>query len=105
MWKGIQDNIYEGQRADEGDGIISRVFRLKLKALEEEIIKDSIFGPKVVNMRVIEFQKRFPRRTHAHYLTTVNCNENAQQVDLIVSAEIPQVQKKPFGTSTPDETK
>ena len=32
MWKGIQDNIYEGQRADEGDGIISRVFRLKLKA-------------------------------------------------------------------------
>ena len=56
-------------------------------------------------MRLIEFQKRFPRHTHAHHLTTVHCNENAQQVDLIVSAEIPQVQKKPFGTSTPDETK
>ena len=56
-------------------------------------------------MRVIEFQKRFPLRTHAHYLTTVKCNEKAQKVDQIVSAEIPQVQKHPFETSTTDEPK
>ena len=57
MWKEIQDEIFEGQRADERDDIISRVFQLKLKALEEEIIKDGIFGARVANMRVIEFQK------------------------------------------------
>ena len=91
MWKEIQDELFEGQRADERDDIISRVFQLKLKALEEEIIKDGIFGARVANMRVIEFQKR--GLPHAHMLIILqqrHAIKSAQQVDQIVSAEIPQ---------------
>ena len=90
MWKEIQDEIFEGQRADERDDIISRVFQLKSKALEEEILKDGIFGARVANMRVIEFQKR--GLPHAHMLIILHQRHAikiALQVDQIVIAEIP----------------
>ena len=45
---------------------MSRVFQLKLQAIEEEILKDGICEARTANMRVIEFQKR--GLPHAHML-------------------------------------
>ena len=90
MWKEIQDELLPGQKAEDRPDLVSRVFQLKLQAQEEEIIKDGIFGARMANMRVIEFQKR--RLPHAHSLYILqerHAIKGAQQVDEIVSAEIP----------------
>lgn len=58
MWKEIQGELLQAQRAEDRPDLVSRVFQLKLKAMEEEIIKHCIFGARIANMRVTEFQKR-----------------------------------------------
>ena len=63
---------------------------MKLLALEEEILKDGIFGARIASMRVIEFQKR--GLPHAHILIILlrrDAITNAHKVDQIVKAEIP----------------
>ena len=89
-WKEIQENLEEGQKAEDRPDLVERVFQLKLEALEEEILKKGIFGAKIANMRVIEFQKR--GLPHAHMLIILqkrHAIRTAEQVDEIVSAEIP----------------
>ena len=90
MWKEIQDELLPGQKPENRDDLISRVFKLKLTALTEEILKNGIFGARVANMEVIEFQKR--GLPHAHMLIILQPRhsiKSAEKVDQIVSAEIP----------------
>ena len=90
MWKEIQDELLQGQKAEDRPDLVSRVFQLKLQAMEDEIIKDGIFGARVANMRVIEFQKR--GLPHAHMLLILQQRHSiktAQHVDQIVKVEIP----------------
>ena len=88
-------------KAADWPDLVSRVFQLKLKALEEDLLKDGIFGARIANLRVNEFQKReFP---HAHMLIILQQRHaivDAQQVDQIVSAEIPP---HPSTIHDPDE--
>ena len=66
------------------------MFQLKLQALEEEILLNGICGARVANMRVIEFQKK--GLPHAHILIILqerHAIKSAEQVDAMVSAEIP----------------
>ena len=89
-WKEIQENLEEGQKAKDRPYLVEPVFQLKLDALEKEILKKGIFGAKIANMRVIDFQKR--GLPHAHMLIIVqkrHAIQTAEQVDEIVSAEIP----------------
>ena len=65
-WKEIQDELLPGQKAEDRPDLSSRVFQLKLQALEEEILENGIFGARVANMRVIEFHKK--GLPHAHML-------------------------------------
>merc|ERR1712082_11685 len=58
--------------------------------MEKENIDDGILGKRVANMRVVEFQKR--GLPHAHMLIILqqrHAIKSAEQVDEIVSAEIP----------------
>ena len=58
MWKEIQDELLQGQKAEDRPDLVSRVFQMKLQSLGEEILKGGIFGAMIANMRVIEFKKR-----------------------------------------------
>ena len=57
-WEEIQNEFLFGQTAVDIPDIVSRIFRLKLKAMLDMIIGNSILGKVVAHMYVIEFQKR-----------------------------------------------
>ena len=97
MWKEIQDELLPGQKAEDRPDLVDRVFQMKLLAIEEEIYKNGIFGVKVSNMRVIEFQKR--GLPHAHMLIILSKRhkiQNAEDVDQIVCSEIPPLPETIF---------
>ena len=39
MWKEIQDELLPGQKAEDRPDLVSRLFQLKLKAIEEDLLK------------------------------------------------------------------
>ena len=89
-WKEIQDQLLPGQKAEDRPELITRIFKLKLQAIEEELYKNSIFGRRIANLWVIEFQKR--GLPHAHILIILHPDDkpkSSEQVDKMVSAEIP----------------
>ena len=57
-WCEILEAPKPGQLPQDRPDIIARVFKMKLKILEDDIIKNGIFGRRVAHLRVIEFQKR-----------------------------------------------
>ena len=89
-WKEIQEQLLPAQKAEDRPDLIARIFKLKLQALEEELYKNGIFGRRIANLRVIEFQKR--GLPHTHILIILHPHDNlksSEQVDEMVSAEIP----------------
>ncbi|XP_017239700.1 uncharacterized protein LOC108212487 [Daucus carota subsp. sativus] len=78
--------------------IISRVFRLKLEQLTNDIKKKSHFGKCVGVMYVVEFQKR--GLPHVHMLVWLDGPSKKflkENVDKFVSAEIPDPDIDPLG--------
>ena len=89
-WKEVQENLLPGQKAEDRPDLIARMFNLKLKAIEAELYNDGILGRCGAHLRVIEFQKR--GLPHAHILIILHERDRiktVEQVDQIVSAEIP----------------
>ena len=81
--------------------LINRVFKLKLKAIMDDIYAKKIFGNVEANMYVIEFQKR--GLPHAHILIIMKDDSkprNTEDYDRIVSAEIPDIKKHPQAYET-----
>ncbi|XP_022883704.1 uncharacterized protein LOC111400528 [Olea europaea var. sylvestris] len=74
--------------------LIARIFRAKLEELKNDLYKENIFGSVVAHIYMIEFQKR--GLPHAHLLLIFNSAQKiccAEQVDMIVSCEIPDKNK------------
>ncbi|XP_022856844.1 uncharacterized protein LOC111377922 [Olea europaea var. sylvestris] len=74
--------------------LIARIFRAKLEGLKNDLYKENIFGSVVAHIYMIEFQKR--GLPHAHLLLIFNSANKiccAEQVDMIVSCEIPDKNK------------
>lgn len=65
-WPEITLAILEGQAPNDRPDIIVRVFHMKLQQLLNDIRSDSIFGPTLVILYSIEFQKR--ELPHVHIL-------------------------------------
>jgi hypothetical protein len=81
--------------------IINRVFKLKLKAIMDDLYKKQIFGSVKSNMYVIEFQKR--GLPHAHILIIMEDEykpRTTDDYDLIVQAEIPDKKLHPKAYET-----
>ncbi|KDQ53685.1 hypothetical protein JAAARDRAFT_136560, partial [Jaapia argillacea MUCL 33604] len=57
-WKEIQDELLPGQTASDRPDIVARVFKLKAKALLEDIRTNGILGKVVAHIHTIEFQKQ-----------------------------------------------
>ena len=96
-WPEIRDALLPGQSASDQPDLITRVFNLKLKAILEDLVKNGVLGKCVAHVYAIEFQKcGLP---HAHMLIFLdhNCKfEEPDQVDLCISAEIPDPETHPM---------
>ena len=95
-WPEIQENLLPHQNASDRPDIVSRVFTLKLKELLDDLLERHVLGHVTAFVYTIEFQKR--GLPHAHmvlFLTDTDKPRTAQDVDCLVSAEIPDPQVQP----------
>jgi hypothetical protein len=89
-WPEIRRHVPPGGEASYYPPIVCRVFRLKLKAIIQEIVKKEVFGPVASRVYTIEFQKR--GLPHAHILIALQepfKPVTAADVDKMVSAQLP----------------
>uniref|UniRef100_UPI00358E3D22 uncharacterized protein n=1 Tax=Myxine glutinosa TaxID=7769 RepID=UPI00358E3D22 len=95
-WTEIQENIGQHQRAEGRPDLVARVFHLKLKELIDDITKKHVLGKVRAFLYVVEYQKR--GLLHAHILLML-CQEDkictAEDIDRIVSAQIPNSNESP----------
>ncbi len=100
QWPEIQNELTNVKNSEKLT-LIARVFKIKLKAIMHDILKDHIFGIVKAYMYVIEFQKR--GLPHAHILLILE-NEskprNSDDYDSLVSAQIPDPKKHPKAFAT-----
>ena len=83
------------QNASDRPDIVSHVFTLKLKELLDDLLDRHVLGHVTAFVYTIEFQKRgLPRAHMVVFLADADKPWTAQDVDQLVSAEIPDPQGK-----------
>ncbi len=93
QWIEINQELFSGQSPIDRHDITARVFRQKLKSLMDFIVKHNVFGETRCWMYSVEWQKR--GLPHAHILIWLVENIRPNEVDAVISAEIPNVQVDP----------
>lgn len=92
-WEEIRVLLLPTQSSADRHDITARVFKQKLKSLMAFIVKHQVFGQTRCWMYSIEWQKRgIP---HAHILIWLITKITPDQIDLIISAEIPDANIDP----------
>ena len=76
-WREVQEQLLPGQKAEDRPDLISRVFNLKLRAIEQELYNDDILGKCGEHLRAIEFQKR--GLPHAHIRIILHETEESKR--------------------------
>ncbi|XP_043466343.1 uncharacterized protein LOC122501132 [Leptopilina heterotoma] len=95
-WCEITENFLCGETASDRPDIVARVFQQKVKALMIELKDNQIFGPVIAYVYVIEFQKRGLPHVHLIvFLDQSHAIRDAETVDKIICAEIPDEAKHP----------
>ena len=90
-WEEIQVELMCGQTHYDRHDLTARVFRQKLIKLMDAITKGHVFGPTRCWMYSIEWQKR--GLPHAHILVWLKDKIRPDQIDNIISAELPDPQQ------------
>ena len=85
--------LFEGQKSTDRHDIIARVFYMKAKQLINVLTKGKVFGPTLAFTYSIEWQKR--GLPHVHIILWLINKIRANDVDNIISAEIPDVKTDP----------
>lgn len=93
-WIEIKNLLLSGQAAYDRHDIIARVYKQKLYKLIKLITKKHIFGKVKGWMYCIEWQKR--GLPHAHILIWLDNKIYPNDIDKIISAEIPNKQNDPL---------
>ncbi|XP_050549141.1 uncharacterized protein LOC126910538 [Daktulosphaira vitifoliae] len=86
-WEEIKNLLLPGQQSTHRHDITARVFKQKLKSLMNFIVKYSVFGEVRCWMYSVEWQKR--GLPHAHILIWLEDKIHPEEIDQIISAEIP----------------
>ncbi|XP_074323776.1 uncharacterized protein LOC141660687 [Apium graveolens] len=99
-WPEIQRILKHMSGVDIADApdVVARVFKMKVDQLIDMIKKKNYFGRCIGVMHVIEFQKR--GLPHAHILIWLHPDDRpktTEQIDKMVSAEIPDPEIDPVG--------
>ncbi|XP_017465379.1 PREDICTED: uncharacterized protein LOC108358510 [Rhagoletis zephyria] len=92
-WKEMKEELFHGQSAKDRRDLVARVFRQKIIKMMNLIKKCIIFGSIRCDMYTIEWQKR--GLPHAHILLWLNNKIHSNQIDLIISAELPDPNTDP----------
>jgi len=90
QWLEIKKALLFGQQPQDRPDLVTRVFKIKLKELINDIHKKHIFERTIARIYVIEFQKR--GLLHAHILiffTEDYKPHTVEDVDRMISAELP----------------
>ena len=93
-WQEIVENLLPGQQPHDRPDLIAKVFNLKLKALMD-VVRSGAFGEVLAFIYTIEYQKR--GLPHAHILVWITPDDRVRpdDIDQIVSAELPDPQTHP----------
>ncbi|XP_028775968.1 uncharacterized protein LOC114732794 [Neltuma alba] len=86
----------EDLRLEDRPDFLTRVFKMKLEHLMQDLKKGDIFGPIKAALYTIEFQKR--GLPHAHivlFLANQSYLDSPQEIDRVISAEIPDKNEQP----------
>ena len=93
QWIEIKQALFPGQSPIDRHDITTRVFRQKLKSLMDLIVKHCVFGETRCWMYSVQWQKR--GLPHAHILIWLVEKIKPNEVDEVISAEIPNEQVDP----------
>lgn len=100
-WEEIQRELLPGQEPIDRPDLVARVFHLKVKKLLAELKQGNIFGRYQGHVYTIEYQKRC--LPHIHLLLFLHPDDHfqdANSIDQIVSAELPDPTLDPTGELT-----
>lgn len=86
-WPEMTELLHPGESSSDRHDITARVFKQKLKCLMDFIVKQRIFGSVQCWMYSVEWQKR--GLPHAHILLWMQNKITPDQIDAVISAEIP----------------
>jgi ATP-dependent DNA helicase PIF1 len=92
-WQEIQVELLVGQTHSDRHDLLARVFRQKLIKLMHIITKSHVVGPTRCWMYSIEWQKR--GLPHAHILIWLKGKMKSDQIDNVISAELPDPKRDP----------
>eukprot|EP00794_Sanderia_malayensis_P020993 gene20993-biopygen15499 len=95
-WPEILANILPHESPNDRPDFVTRVFQLKLKELVNEVLDNSLLGKVKVHVYVVEFQNRgLPHADMLLFLSQEDKPHTAEQIDNLISAEIPNKQQHP----------
>ena len=92
QWSAVQNNLFEGQKAYDRPDIMNRVFNKMLQDLMSDL-KFGVLGPVKAWLYTIEGQLRCLK--HAHILILLSIQLDVEDIDNIISAQIPDSEEKP----------
>ena len=92
-WEEIREGLLAGQIPSDHRDLLARVFRQNLIKLMNIITKSHVFGPIRCWIYSIEWQKR--GLPHAHILIWLKDKIKSDEIDSVISAELPDRQQDP----------
>jgi hypothetical protein len=101
QWLEIKRALLLGQQPRDRPDLVTRVFKIKLRELINDIHKKHILGRTILGIYVVEFQKR--GLPHAHILiffTEDYKPHTIEDVDHMISAELPNLETNKLAHET-----
>jgi hypothetical protein len=93
QWPDIKRALLLGQQPQEWPDLVTRVFKIKLKELINDIHKKHILGRTIARIYVIKFQKRGLSHAHIFIFFAEDCKPHTvEDVDHMISAELPNLE-------------
>ena len=91
-WSDVKENLFEGQQPFNRPDVMNRIFQRMLGLLLEDLKKGAL-GPLKARLHTIEGQFRCLK--HAHILLLLTITLTVDDIDKIISAQIPDQEQKP----------
>ncbi len=89
QWFEIKKALLLGQQPQDRPDMVTRMFKIKLKELINDIHKKHILGRTIAGIYVIEFQKRGLLHAHILIFFTKDCKPHmVEDVDCMINAEL-----------------